>query len=182
MAVKLHVAVSARGHGGTSESELAKVALWENELFAEDQDIINGFVWHDGSGQGFNIQTYWDGEFVGFGHVFPRVAHVNGVAVLMGALGGVMTAKEFQGVGVGSATVTKANQVIRRSLQADLGVLLCKSSLVAFYERLGWEWVSAPVSIEQPTGKVKWPYEAMVLPGEDLVSTPEELDLCGLPF
>jgi predicted GNAT family N-acyltransferase len=100
----------------------------------------------------------------------------------MGCLGSVMTAKEHQGTGVGSTTVKKANEIILKNLQADLGVLLCKTSLAPFYERLGWRRMLNPVVVQQPAGKTKWSHVAMVLLGAKYEFVPDELDLCGFPF
>ncbi len=131
---------------------------------------------------GFCIQTYCSDELVGFAHVFARVGLLDDSAVLMGCLGTVMTAKEHQGTGVGSITVKTANDVILKNLQADLGVLVCKPTLVPFYERLGWRRMSAPVFIKQPSGITQWPHESMVLLEEEQESVPNKLDLCGFPF
>lgn len=180
--MNLRVEVLARGPGGTSQRELSTISAWEEELFADDKELIESFVWEDGSGLGFNIHTYCGDEFVGFGNVFVRLARADDSAVLVGALGGVMTARASQKAGVGSATVGKANQLILHNLRADFGVLLCKSALVSFYERLGWHRMAGRVLIRQPSGTVRWPHETMVLPTKGVASIPSELDLCGLPF
>ena len=178
----IRVDIFPRGHGKTSESELSKLETWRRELFAKDQEIIDAFTWQDKQGMGFNVQTYCDDELVGFAHVFTRLARLDDSAVLMGGLGGVMTAKEHQGAGIGSATVQKVNDFILNNLRADLGVLLCKAALVPFYERLGWCRMLGPVVIEQPAGEAQWPHAAMVLLREDADSISRKLDLCGLPF
>ena len=178
----VRVEIFARGHGKRFESELSKIFAWEKELFAEDKNIIDAFVWENKRGLGFNIQTYRDDELVGFAHIFVRVVRRNRSMVLMGGLGGVMTAKEHQGAGIGSTTVKEAGDAIFRNFRADLGVLLCTSALVPFYEPLGWRRVQRPVMIEQPTGKTRWPHETMVLLKETDDSVPRDLDLCGLPF
>jgi GNAT superfamily N-acetyltransferase len=178
----IHVDVFPRGHGNRPESEDSKIAAWHRELFAPDRKIIDAFTWQDKKAMGFCLHAYRGGELAGFAHVFARLGRLDGAAVLMGCLGTVMTATAHQGTGVGSTTVKKANEIIHRSLPADLGVLLCKTSLVPFYERLGWRRMVNPVLVEQPAGKLRWPYAAMLLFGEDGVRLPEELDLCGLPF
>lgn len=178
----IHVEVFVRGHGKTSESELSEIEAWHRKLFAEDQDIIDAFTWQNKSGMGFNVQTYCDDELVGFAHVFARLARLDDSAVLTGGLGGVLTPKQHQGKGIGSTTVRKANDIILNNLRADLGVLLCKATLVSFYERLGWRRMLSPVVIEQPGGKMQWPHEAMVLLRKNEGSIPGMLDLCGLPF
>lgn len=178
----LHVDVFPRGGGNPPRTEDPKIAAWHSELFAPDREIIDALVWQDKSEMGFCLQTCRDGELAGFAHVFPRLGRLDGAAVLMGCLGTVMTAKAHQGSGVGSATVKMANEIILKNIQADLGVLLCKPSLVPFYERLGWRRMVNSVLVEQPAGKMRWPYAAMLLFGGDGTALPLELDLCGLPF
>ncbi len=178
----IRVEVFARGHGNTSESELLKIANWQRDLFAEDQDIIDAFVWEDHRGKDFNVQTYRGDELVGFAHVFTRLARLDDTAVLMGGLGGVLTTKQYQGAGIGSITVRKAGEVILKNFKADLGVLLCKETLVKFYERLGWRRMLGPVVVEQPAGTMQWPHATMVLLRESDDSIPRNLDLCGLPY
>lgn len=178
----LRVEVFPRGHGHSSGSEDSKIAAWHRELFARDQEIIRAFTWQNKNDMGFCLHTYSDGEFVGFAHVFARLARLDDAAVLMGCLGTVMTAKTHQGTGVGSTTVKTANEIILKSLRADLGALLCKTSLLPFYERLGWRRMSNPILIDQPGGKMRWPHEAMLLLGEEQERSADRLDLCGLPF
>jgi len=178
----IRVEVLARGHGKISESELSQITTWHRKEFAGDQDIIDAFTWQDKRGMGFNIQTYRDDELVGYAHVFARLARVDDSAVLMGGFGGLVTAKQRQGTGIGSATVRKAGEIILNNLRADLGVLLCKAVLIPFYERLGWRRMLGPVLIEQPAGTTQWPHEVMVLLRENGDTTRKKLDLCGLPF
>lgn len=178
----IRVEIIARGHGRTSDAEASKVAAWRGELFAEDQDIVDAFTWQNKDGMGFGIHAYIDDEFIGFTHVFPRMGLINDSAILMGCLGSVMTSKQHQGKGVGTIAVKTAGGVILNTLQADLGVLVCKSALLPFYERLGWRRIPGPVFIEQRKEKMQWPFEAMALLREGESPAAGTLDLCGLPF
>lgn len=178
----IRVEVVARGQEKKSDSKNSTVAAWRRELFADDREIVDAFTWQDKDGMGFGIQTYNDNEFAGFAHVFARVGRLDGGPVLMGCLGSVMTASRYQCKGIGTATVATAGDVILNSLQADLGVLVCKMSLVSFYERLGWRRTTAPVFIEQPAGSMRWPHESMVLLGKNQEPVSSRLDLCGFPF
>lgn len=178
----LRVEIFARGLGKTSEPERATILRWEKELFAKDKDIIDAFVWENKRGLGFSIQTYLDDALVGVAHVFVRLMRMNGSMVLAGCLGGVMTAKARQGAGIGSTTVRSAADTIFGNFRADVGVLLCTTALVPFYQPLGWRTVQCPVMIEQPAGRIRWPQETMILLKATDDSMPEELDLCGLPF
>jgi len=176
------IEIFARGVGKTTESELSIISAWNQELFAPDKDIIEAFIWEDKRGLGFNIQSYLDDELVGFAHVFVRKGLINDSAVLIGGLGSVMTATKHQGSGIGSKTVEIANDVILRNFRADLGVLLCKNTLVPFYEKLWWRRMQRPVIINQPPENIEWPHEAMILLRHPNDNLPNKLDLCGLPF
>ncbi len=178
----IRVEIVARGSGRTTESELSQISRWEQQLFAEDRRIIDAFTWEDKRGLGFNIQTYVDDRLAGVAHVFARIARLSDEPILIGALGGVMTAQEQQRKGVATQTVRTAGDLILTNLRADLGVLLCTERLLSFYQRLGWQRQEGSVSIEQPSGTMRWPHEAMVLTDDarSIVDCP--LDLCGLPF
>ena len=178
----IRVEVFARGHGNITDSELSKMADWHRELFADQQHIIDAFVWENKRDMGFSIQTYKHDELVGFAHVFVRQVRLDDSPLLMGGLGSVVTAKDHQGMGIGRATVEKANVVILENFRADIGVLLCSPALVSFYEQANWRRYKGAVLIEQPTGKTSWPHEAMILEKEPGGPSHGTLDLCGLPF
>ncbi len=178
----IRVEIKDRGRGETPEAEAATIAAWRRELFAEDKAIVDAFTWQNKDGMGFGIHAYSGDQFVGFAHVFARLGLRDDTPVLMGCLGSVMTARDHQGTGVATTTVTAAGDIIRNSLRADLGVLVCKESLLPFYQRLGWRRMPNTVIVEQPEGKKPWPYEAMLLLRENKVSMPGKLDLCGFPF
>lgn len=178
----IRVEIIARGHGSTSDAEASKLAAWKRELFAEDRDIVDAFTWQNKADMGFGIHAYSGNELVGFAHVFARLGRIDDSWVLMGCLGSVMTSKQHQGKGVATITVETAGGVILNTLQADLGVLVCKSALLPFYERLGWRRIPGPIFIEQRKEKMQWPFEAMALLREDGKPAAGKLDLCGLPF
>lgn len=180
--MSIRVEIKARGCGETAEAELATIAAWRQELFADDRDIVDAFTWQKKDGMGLGIHAYSGEEFVGFAHVFARMGRLDDRPALMGCLGSVMTAKAFQGRGVGTAVVTTAGNVILKTLQADLGALVCKTLLVPFYERLGWQRFTGPVEVEQPDGNVSWPFESMVLLRQNQALFRGKLRLCGLPF
>ncbi len=178
----IRVEIKARGLGETPEAEAATIADWRRELFVEDRAIVDAFTWQNKDGMGFGIHAYSGDQFIGFAHVFARLGLRDDAPVLMGCLGSVMTARDHQGKGVATTTVTAADDIIMNSLKADLGVLVCKASLLPFYQRLGWRRMPNTVVVEQPDGKKHWPYEAMLLLGENKASMPDKLDLCGFPF
>ncbi len=67
-------------------------------------------------------------------------------------------------------------------MRLDYGLLLCRSEVAPFYEKLGWRIVGDPTTFDQPTGKTIFPRLTMVL---ELVEKPwpkGTVDLCGLPW
>jgi aminoglycoside 2'-N-acetyltransferase I len=64
----------------------------------------------------------------------------------------------------------------------EFGLLLCREQLIPFYERLGWEPVTALVFSDQPAGKMAFAGAAMVLPCSGRTWPAGIVDLCGLPF
>ena len=178
----LRVVVEARGHGQATAAEQDILDAWRHELFAEDREVLDAFSWEDKRRLGVDLRTYRDDELAGFAHVFVRLARRDGEPRMIGCLGSVMTAKACQGQGIGRHTVELAAEIILDNLRADFGVLLCVPGLLPFYAALGWRRVECPVWIEQPSGRIEWPHEAMILTREPSDSMPRELDLCGPPF
>lgn len=155
---------------------------WNRELFAPDRAIIDAFVWQDKRELGFDIRAYYKNRIAGFAHVFPRLGRLGTSSVLIGALGGVMTASELQHRGIGSAVVRAAGAVILKNLRADFGALLCKASLLPFYSALGWRAAQTPVIVHQGEQRLEWPHQAMLLFADGAHQSASEVDLGGPPF
>ncbi|ETW95578.1 MAG: hypothetical protein ETSY1_30045 [Candidatus Entotheonella factor] len=161
---------------------MAILKLWDQDLFAPDQDALTQFEWLNCRGLGFNIQTYYQSELVSFANVLARTICVNDVEVLAGGLNSVMTPRKHQGKGYGTSTVQEARRVIFEMISADLGLLLCLPKRVAFYEGRGWTSLPCPVWMAQSQGQVMWPYKTMVLMNDVNMSEIRCIDLCGPPF
>lgn len=95
------------------------------------------------------------GSVVAHASVVPRLLEVDGRAVTTGYVEAVATLPSRQGQGLGSAVMTEAAAVVRRTYA--LGAL--STSRHSFYERLGWE---------------RWLGPTYVRDGDDLVRTEEE--------
>ena len=63
-----------------------------------------------------------------------------------------------------------------------LWLRLCSADLVPWYCELGWRHVNAPLTFDQPSGRVGWDEEVMVLPCTDRAWPAGPIDLCGLPW
>ncbi|PON13821.1 hypothetical protein C2W62_32315 [Candidatus Entotheonella serta] len=174
--------VVPRGSGATTSEELATLRRWDLDLFAPDEAVLAPFEWLNRRGLGFNIQTYYRNELVSFANVLARTICIDDQQVVVGGLNSVMTPREHQGKGYGTATVQEAQRVIFEVLVAKLGLLLCLPKRVSFYERIGWVVLDCPVWMSQPEGQMIWPYKTMVLTNGFQLNPPRCIDLCGLPF
>jgi hypothetical protein len=66
-------------------------------------------------------------------------------------------------------------------LEVELGMLFCLPRPLPFYRALGW-MEAGTVWIGQPTGRMRWPESAMVLPRPGAAWHDGELDVRGLPW
>jgi predicted GNAT family N-acyltransferase len=118
------------------------------------------------------------------------------------ALAGAMVAQVTAGgqafpvVGIGSVIVTRTMRgggLARRAIEAimdiagELGperaMLFCREELKALYARFGFRAIEAPVSAEQPGGRVVMPMSAMWAPLADGIDWPAgDIAVQGQPF
>ena len=115
------------------------------------------------------------------GLVKTRV-RVGGREVTVGGVGGVVTRPEAQGRRLVHAAMREAAAYMCEELGVEFGMLFCLPRLTPFYERQGWQLVSAEVEIEQPAGPVVWPYHVMVLPCGGRVWPDGRIEVGGLPW
>jgi GNAT superfamily N-acetyltransferase len=118
---------------------------------------------------------------------------------LAGAVVAEVTAggrEPFEVVGIGSVIVTRAMRGrglarllveaildIARELGPERAMLFCREDLVGLYARLGFTTIDAPVTAEQPGGRVVMTMRAMWAPLATGVSWPAgDVEVLGLPF
>ncbi len=77
-----------------------------------------------------------DNRFVAYLSVNVINMLVEGKALIGKGLGNVCVDKTFQGQGYGKKIVEKANEIIKEN--GNIGILLCHTHLIPFYERCGW--------------------------------------------
>jgi aminoglycoside 2'-N-acetyltransferase I len=87
--------------------------------------------------------------------VVARQLGVGGQNVNAGYVEGVATAPAHQRQGLGSQTMTRVNELIRKEF--DLGVL--STHRWPFYERLGWERWQGPSYVRHGDRRVRTPGE-----------------------
>ncbi len=77
-----------------------------------------------------------DDKFVAYLSINVINMVVNGQAMVGKGLGNVCVDKDVQRQGLGKKIVEKANEIIK--INDDIGILLCHTHLIPFYERCGW--------------------------------------------
>lgn len=100
----------------------------------------------------------------------------------VGGIGGVVTAPAQRRRGYGRAVVAEALRILDEEWQQQAVILFCRSQLVRFYHRFGFQLIEAPVSILQPAGAVLSPVPVMVLEFGDHVWPPGDVVIDGLPW
>jgi uncharacterized protein (TIGR01244 family) len=95
--------------------------------------------------------------------VLKHHARANGRPVLIGGIGGVVTAPAFQRRGHAARLVRHATTFLREEWKVDFALLFCIDRMRGYYERLGWRKVACEVLIDQPTGKMPSPFHVMAI-------------------
>jgi predicted GNAT family N-acyltransferase len=97
-------------------------------------------------------------------------------------IGGVIVAARLRGHGLGRCVITEAIGRAER-LGPDVAMLFCQPDRVGLYQRHGFQRVTEPVQVEQPTGTVEMPMETMWRPLRGGAALPPgPVRLRGLPF
>ena len=105
-----------------------------------------------------------------------------GREVWVGGIGAVVTVPEAQGRRHVHEAMRRAAVFMCAELGVEFGMLFCLPRLAPFYARQGWQMVEEEVEIEQPDGKVVWPYHVMVLPCGGRTWPPGRVEVGGLPW
>lgn len=75
-------------------------------------------------------------------------------------LGGVIVTRSARGRGLARTLVARLLE-LARELGPQHAMLFCLPALIAFYERFSFEPIDAPVTAQQPQGRVQVPLRAM---------------------
>ncbi len=88
----------------------------------------------------------------------------------------------MRGQGLAHAVV-EAVMRLAHEMGPELAMLFCHTDLTALYARFGFTTIEAPVSAEQPGGRVRMPPEAMWAPLADGAGWPSgDVEVLGEPF
>jgi hypothetical protein len=159
----------------TEEERQALFGWGENIFGIEDA----GYRWRP---KDYHFVTEEGGRVVSHVGVIKTSVGVGGRAVTVGGVGGVVTIPEAQGRRHVHAAMLQATEFICHELGAEFGMLFCLPRLAPFYARQGWQMVEDEVEIEQPAGRVLWPYHVMVRPCGDRAWPAGKVEVGGLPW
>lgn len=159
----------------TEEERQALFGWGENIFGIEDAN----YRWRP---KDFHFITEEDGRPLSHVGVIKTTVSAGGREVTVGGVGGVVTVPEAQGRHLVHAAMRQADEFIRHELGAEFGLLFCLPRLAPFYARQGWLLVEEEIEIEQPSGKVTWPYHVMAKPCGERVWPAGRVEVGGLPW
>jgi GNAT superfamily N-acetyltransferase len=108
---------------------------------------------------------------VGAGEPFP-----------VAGIGGVIVRPEMRGRGLAKLVIDAILDVARR-LGPERAMLFCRTPLITLYERFGFRAIDAPVTADQPGGRIEMPLRAMWAPLRDGAGWPDgAVEVLGEPF
>jgi aminoglycoside 2'-N-acetyltransferase I len=157
------------------------IRQWGDHFFGS-LPMTTEYRWTGANETRFNVFIYKDDEIVSRLRIISRKAQIDGEDVQFAGIGGVMTRPAHQRNGFATLALHEGERLMFQALNARLGILLCLPELLSFYRRFGWRRAECPVTFEQPEGMVVWSESAMFLPKPGEIWTPQNINLCGLPF
>ena len=170
--------IIAKRDADLTAAERERVAAWGVDAFGE-QTWTARYTWAPAEWCVFLVNR---GEPVSHLKVVVRQGSVSGAPVRIGGIGSVMTPTPLLGRGYATELLRTAEAWMFGALDVELGLLFCLPGLLPFYGGRGWIEVRSPVWIQQPTGRVRWPESAMVLPRPGAAWRDAEVDVRGLPW
>jgi len=168
--------IDIRRSADLSDAETALFAQWVHDIFGEEEDK---YEWAQPD---WRVVVRSERQYVCHAAITERTATAGGEPVRLGGIGGVMTPPEWRGRGLAAVALRETAAFLRGKMRADFGLLLCSAGLAPFYRKLGWDCIEAPLTFDQPSGKVGWDEEVMVLPCAERSWPEGPIDLCGLPW
>jgi GNAT superfamily N-acetyltransferase len=116
------------------------------------------------------------------GVLVAEVTAGDGEPFEVAGIGSVIVTRTMRGRGL-ARLVVEAILDIARELGPQHAMLFCREDLVGLYARLGFTIIDAPVTAEQPGGRVVMTMRAMWAPLAAGVSWPAgDVEVLGLPF
>lgn len=170
------MSVEIRYTEALTEAERQALFGWGKDIFGiEDND----YRWRP---KDYHFITEEDGRPLSHVGIIKTTVSVGGRQLTVGGIGGVVTVPEAQGRQLVHAGMRQAAEFICHELGADFGMLFCLPHLEPFYARQGWQALEDEVEIDQPDGKIVWPYRVMVKPCGERVWPAGRVEVGGLPW
>jgi len=157
----------------SSERSLELVS-WFNKEFGKIP-----FQWADPD---WYVLALSDSKLIGRVGIIERKVSVNGGMLEIAGISGVVTGERWRGAGVASEMLKRAAAFIGNRLKIKYCLLLCRSEVAPFYEKLGWKIIDQPTTFDQPSGKAVFPRLTMILELGETQWPNGPVDLCGLPW
>jgi len=169
------------GSGILTPSDLEMLSNWNDQAFSH-LSVTKNFEWTVGGD--YNLRLEVDGEFAGYVGILRREISIDGNAVVVGAIRGLVIGEQYRGLGLGQLLMKAAHKVILKTIRAEYGFLICLTDISEFYQKLGWHEITGRVTLENHGELVEWTESAMIFsdfhPLSDLCSC--SVDLKGKAF
>jgi len=114
--------------------------------------------------------------------LITRTIVASGEPVAIAGVGNVLTRPDYRRIGVASAMLEAAADLMRGKLGAEFGVLMCRHEVAPLYEKNGWRRVEGPTHFHRPGGIVICPDDTMTLKLTAREWPLGPIDLCGPPW
>lgn len=122
-----------------------------------------------------------DNEILTFLNIVIREVNIDLKKVKVAGINNLITPKNHRGNGYASKIMNEAQDFIFKQLGIEHAILLCASSVMPFYNNIGWYKVNSDVYFEQPSGLKLYNSNTMLLSDKSPIS-PQKINLNGLPW
>ena len=159
-----------------TEEERRRLFGWGENIFgAEDHK----YTWRPK-----DIHIILDVDGLAASHVglVDHTVDVGRQLVRVAGVGGVATNGELHGRGYARKAMSYAVGFMRDEMKVEFGLLFCLDRLKPFYEQQGWQLLTEPVWVEQPSGRIPSPLNVLVLPFDGRAWPKGKTDLRSLPW
>ncbi|MFC5666593.1 GNAT family N-acetyltransferase [Kitasatospora misakiensis] len=155
------------------------------EIFGDEPDPSRiaeyGMVWRPKDIH-FGIRAERDGRLVAHAGLVVLPVSIGGRRAELIGLGAVAVAADLRGRGL-ARTVVDGALAHARGLGPRFAILFCRPDKAELYARLGWQPLTGPVEVDQPTGPAVMPLRTMWYPlHEGARWSGEALRLHSLPM
>lgn len=141
-----------------SEAEKQQLFKWGPDVFGA---AALNLQWRP---KDWHFLVYANAQLVSHVGIVKHLVTVGEQQVTVGGIGGVVTVPAAQGRGYASMALQKATKFMREELLVDFGLLFCLARMIPFYQRFGWQELTGPIIIDQPSEKMPSPLVVMMLP------------------